>query len=688
MAKKNKHARHCPHCHSKHPQAAKEVTQGLPAGNPAEAGVASGPGFEPEAATELFSPLPDHVAQSPTPAAAVEKPRYRYWLHGALAAVVVGLCAIMYGWTSDFPMVFDDGVYLQNNPLLTDASSFGYLADFREFANKPGKMGLELDLATNFILRPVAYATFHLNYLLDGFNPRWYRVFNIVVHMATSILIYALFSFLLSRSTKGLSLSRQSVTFISATTALLFACHPLATESVTYIAQRFTSLGAFFYILVLLLHFRANEVQTRARRWVLRGAAFIAVVLGMLTKECNFTVPLMAVMLDWLIMGSTLKKSLHRATALLLCLPLIPVQVMLVSWAQNDGVFTLNHSINLTNLKDLPWNHWDYVVTQLTVILSYLRRLFWPADMNIDPEWPLYQSLLQGPVLLALGVFTAMIVGSWLLYRRYRQDTRFACIFAFTLWFFGTIVISSGLVPLPDLMAEHRAYLPSLGIFAAVACILDRLRTSRLAGRSARILVPVVAIVCATAFSYTTFQRNKVWSTRIGLWEDTVAKSPGKYRAWNNLGAAYQASGKYDEAMSSFKRAKELEPRYEVPYLNTAICLNILNRNKEALDELNSLIKVSVNTGKNLDVQYQYGLALLGIGQVDKGMNLLQKIAEAVPEHRPSHVMVGFVYSRNNMPRRALKYWKQAVALGEPSPELAKLIKQTEAQARKKAKMD
>jgi tetratricopeptide (TPR) repeat protein len=308
--------------------------------------------------------------------------------------------------------------------------------------------------------------------------------------------------------------------------------------------------------------------------------------------------------------------------------------------------------------------------------------------MNLDPEWPLYQSLLQGPVLLALGVFTAMIAGSWFLYRRYRRDSRFAFMFAFVLWFFGTIVISSGLVPLPDLMAEHRAYLPSLGIFAAVACFLDRLRTSPRAAAVARILVPTVAVGCVATLCYTTVQRNEIWSTKVGLWEDTVAKSPNKYRAWNNLGAAYQAAGNYEKALSSFQKAKDIEPRYEVPYLNRAICLNILNRNKEALDELNALIKVSEKTGKNLDVQYQYGLALLGIGQVDKGMNLLQKIAEAVPEHRPSHVMVGFVYSRNNMPRRALKYWKQAVALGEPSPELARLIQEAEASAKEKHRID
>lgn len=686
MTKKPKHSRHRSNQRHQSPES----------GSPESVAKTAQPQTETAAAPHV-----DGVQQPPADEATAAiaataqtgetKPRSawrRLLTPGLTAALILGLCAALYAWTADFPMVFDDGVYLQNNPLVTDASSFGYLADFREFANKPGKMGLELDLATNFILRPVAYATFHLNYLLDGFNPRWYRVFNIVVHAFTSVLVYCVFSLLLRRSTRGRELSRQSVFFISATTALLFAVHPLATESVTYIAQRFTSLGAFFYLLTLLLHFTANAVQTRARRWLLRGGALIAVILGMLTKESCFTAPVMAVLLDWLIAGTSLKKAAHRALALLFCLPIIPVQVMLVSWAQNDGVFDLNHSINLTNLKDLPWDHSHFIITQFTVVLSYLRRLFWPSDMNLDPEWPLYKSLTEGPVLVALTVFASMLAGSWWLFRRCRQDVRFAGVFAFMLWFFGTVVISSGLVPLPDLMAEHRVYLPSLGIFAAVALVLDRLRTSRWLAGTGRFAVPALALAGITMLSITTVQRNHVWSTRVSLWEDTVAKSPGKFRAWNNLGAAYQAVGKIDAAMQSFKRSKEIEPRYEVPYLNSAICLNATSRYQEALDELNSLFKVSEKTTRNLDVQYQYGLALLGLGQVDRAMTLLQRIAEVAPTHRPSRVMVGFVYHRNNMPRRALKYWRQATELAPPSPELAQLIQQAKESEIKKYGMN
>ncbi len=202
------------------------------------------------------------------------------WLHGAVALTLAGVCALLYAWTADFPMEFDDVVYLQNNPLVRDAASFGYLSDVREFVARPFKTGLEPDLATNFILRPAAYLTFHLNYLFDGYNPRWYRAVNIAVHAGNAILIYALLTMLLGGGRRKHELSRASVAFIAATAALLFAAHPLATESVTYVVQRFTSLGAFFYLLTLWIYFVAGTVNQRAARWLLTGVGSVLIPQG------------------------------------------------------------------------------------------------------------------------------------------------------------------------------------------------------------------------------------------------------------------------------------------------------------------------------------------------------------------------------------------------------------------------
>ena len=89
----------------------------------------------------------------------------------------------------------------------------------------------------NFVLCPVTYATLHLNYLFDGFNPRWYRLFNVTIHALNACLIYAVLQMLLIMAKSSMNItSKRRVSAIAAT---LFAVHPLAIESVTYIVQRF-----------------------------------------------------------------------------------------------------------------------------------------------------------------------------------------------------------------------------------------------------------------------------------------------------------------------------------------------------------------------------------------------------------------------------------------------------------------
>ncbi|MBI5773858.1 MAG: hypothetical protein HZA89_08970, partial [Verrucomicrobia bacterium] len=101
-----------------------------------------------------------------------------------------GIGLLLYGHTLSFPFVFDDQMYLLNNPLLHDTRSFVFQGgDFSSFATYAERIGLPRDLSTNFILRPVAYLTFHLNYLLDGMNPRGFRAVNIALHCANAFLL-------------------------------------------------------------------------------------------------------------------------------------------------------------------------------------------------------------------------------------------------------------------------------------------------------------------------------------------------------------------------------------------------------------------------------------------------------------------------------------------------------------------
>lgn len=595
------------------------------------------------------------------------------WQHAAMAALIALVCIALYVRTGSFPFQFDDIVYLQNNLLLRDANGVAYLTDFREFLNRPFKLGLDPDLAVNMAMRPVAYLTFYWNYLASGFHPEWYRVVNIVIHMANALMIYALAWLLIGR--------RESRLFIATTSAMLFALHPLAVESVTYVVQRFTSLCTLFYLLALWLHLRAGNVEQRRLRWLMRAASMVVTLLGMLTKECMFTAPFMAVFLDRFVQGTPLRLALRRALPLLVCLPVIPALLLACSWAQNGGDMSLTKAVHLMNSKDLPYATGDYAITQITVVMDYLRKLCWPSGLNVDPDWPLYRTLWTPPVLLAAGIGVLLLAGAVAGYAWHRSDSRFVCIFAFTVWFFFTISTSSGIAPLPDLMSEHRSYLPSVGFFVVVACLLDLLRVRLQSMRWRFAVVPALVTCWSAALFVTTWQRDEVWRTSISLWEDATTKSPGKIRAWGNLASAYAVAARHEDALRSCDRALELEPRYENAACLRASILNGLNRCREAFETMQRLIHANQQAVKSADVQYNVGLALTGLNDAERGEKILLEVVEHMPTHWRSHVALGLLKFQRGDVSGALKHWQTANAISPGNPPLEGLLKQALAKA-------
>lgn len=595
-------------------------------------------------------------------------------VHGVVALVIMALCAGLYAWTADFPMEFDDHTYMTDNALFRDSTSFNYPTRFKDFVQIPLKTGADPDLAVNFVLRPVAYATLHLNYLFDDFRPRWFRAVNIVIHMGNALLIYALTGFLLRRSPLKAGLPPSSQLFIPATAALLFAVHPLATESVTYIIQRFTSLVVLFSLLSLWLYFASLHAKSRWQTRLLRGSATVVLLLAMQTKEDSFFVPPLAVLIDWLVLGTLLRTALWRALPLLLCMPLIPGLILLTSAALHGGL-DLHAATNIVNSRDTPLHHWHYILTQFTVLVEYLRQLVWPTGNNIDPDWPQYESLWQAPVLGSLAILLTLPVFSWWLFRRMRGDGRTALGFVGVLWFFITISASSGLVPLPDMMAQHRTYMPFIGLMILVACLFDRLRGIH----ALRLITPAFVVLCLGAFSWKTCLRNSVWSTRVTLWEDAAKKSPGKYRVWGNLGAAYSDTGHEEKAVECYRTAIKIEPRFQNGLLNMSNSVLKLNRPQEALEYTSQLVHPDATSSRNYLAQYTHALALASSGKLAEAISIYRQLASINPNDARLHTALGVAYHFNNQPDLALQHYEQSTRLQPPNASLQDLISKARA---------
>ncbi len=395
--------------------------------------------------------------------------------------------------------------------------------------------------------RRVALLTLRLNHLLGGLDPFGYHLFNVAVHALAAVAVYALARLLLSLAA-GRDRRAPAVAWSAFAGALLFAVHPLQTQAVAYVIQRMTSLAALFYVAALALYARARTGEgTRAVRRAAYAAALAAAALGMWTKEIVFTLPFAVVLLEAAFLRGRLRERALAVAPFLGLLAVIPTFVLRSYGSVSAARGAAPHEETPSRL--------DYLATQTKVVVSYLRLLALPVRQALDHDVAVEHGFASPRVILSALFLVALFSLGALLLARARGGLRVTG-FGIVL-FFLALSVESSVVPIVDLMNEHRVYLPSGGAALALAGGLHALLERR-----ASAWRPLAAAIGAWALLLggATVARNAVWRDGVALWRDVTEKSPRLARGHFNLGNALRDAGDLDLATGSWRRAVELDP--------------------------------------------------------------------------------------------------------------------------------
>lgn len=412
--------------------------------------------------------------------------------------------------------------------------------------------------------------SFALNRLAHGEIVTGYHIVNLAIHLAATVCLYLLVRFALTalRSSFGLYAEDEPYSFllrfVPFATAALFVCHPIQTQAVTYIAQRYTSLATAFYLASLLAFVRARLQPPGPRAWIWGGIAFTAALLAMMSKEIAFTLPLMALLLEIALFRGRLLKNPYFLSLCALLLLCIPLQIMSRSGLQGIGDLPALLGQASTEVREI--SRGDYFLTQLRVVVTYLRLLLLPINQNLDYDYPLQHSLLAPQVLASLALHLALAGTGLALYFRSRRTlpgggAAAGAAMRMTAvgigWFYLALAVESSVIPIRDVINEHRLYLPSAGFFLAVTSVAA-LAANRVSCRRG---AWCLAAVCCLLLTVATVARNRVWGSQLGLWQDVLAKSPNKSRAQYQVGFNLAQNMMPDKALPHLVRAIEQLPQ-------------------------------------------------------------------------------------------------------------------------------
>ena len=321
--------------------------------------------------------------------------------------------------------------------------------------------------------RAIPSISFAMNYSFGEHNIFGYHIVNLLIHMLVALFIYffILELFFTIKQSNGIDFNSERISKIAFLTSLFWVIAPINVQAVTYIVQRMTSMTGLFYIcsLFFYLKFRNNKYKQKKINYKLLFAFIISILFAFLSKQNSFLLIPTLFYVEWSFYRNASMKKVKLYSILgvaLLLFSLLIVYLFFSSGTDSNILAILKN--NYTNREFSPLQRLfiepKILIHYISLMLfSFVGRfhLLYSFDWNNAP----YQIL---PYLTS-----AIVAGAYLFSVKYVSKYK---LLTFAIFFFLTNhLIESSVIGI-QLVAEHRNYIPSVGIFLIMAVGIDKLQ--------------------------------------------------------------------------------------------------------------------------------------------------------------------------------------------------------------------
>ncbi|MDM0035955.1 hypothetical protein QTI33_27730 [Variovorax sp. J22P271] len=385
--------------------------------------------------------------------------------------------------------------------------------------------------------RPLSVLSFALNYYFTGFEPYYFKVVNLLIHLANILLVGRLATVLLTRSMNlNAGTQMESAAWGGWLVAALWGLHPLNLTGVLYVVQRMTSLSALFGFAALLIYASgraAGRFETKAgqrtlgrTRWILLIAILIAA--SVFSKESGLLFVPLLLWIECMVFG--FKNAEGRPLMLGRLRWSAIVAGVVAAFISVSCLFVLPGMLGPGAFANRDFTLGERALTESRVLFFYLRLLLLPRNSDLSlyhDDFPISHGLLDPPetLLAVVGLMSVTVVA--FIFRR-----SFPALLFGWGWFLVAHALESSIFPL-DLVYEHRNYFATIGIFMIVPVSLQRWTADR------RRLGWSVVLAYVVVLGGITWNRSEQWSNNVDLALIEAADRPRSARANYNLGRTY-----------------------------------------------------------------------------------------------------------------------------------------------------
>jgi protein O-mannosyl-transferase len=556
------------------------------------------------------------------------------YLHSLILAGIIILTIIIYSDSlkNEFTN-FDDDNIITNNKNIQDLSISGIVKMFSSYY-------------VNTYL-PLTILIWSLIYHFFSFNPIGYHSVNLLFHVLNIMIVY-LFIYKLTSS----HIFNYRIQ-VSALVACLFAIHPMNTESISWINALYIALFSFCYLASLIFYLKYLEQSTVSGQQSTENNQILKIsinkyylfsillfLLSLLSKSIAVTLPIILFLLDYY---------RDRKFNLKVIIDKIPFFLLAFIF----GIIAIL-SENFTNITITNYSLLNRLFIFTYSISFYIIYLIAPIKLSAMHPTP---DIANGFLPFKYYLSPLLIIFIFILIIKTKK-TRKEIIFG-TLFFLISISITlivGGSVRYVQ-VAERYTYIPYLGLFYILAIFISQHLKGKI--QKLKALIIVIFILC---FSFITYNRNKVWSNSISLFDDVLKKYPKTFMAYNNRGSAKHKLGDFQGALEDYNRAIEINPLDQRFYYNRGGTKAKLGDLQGAIMDFNSAIEINT---KYLDAFINRGNAKGMLGNKQGAIQDFTKAIEIDSQNAYAFYNRGSAKYILGNKEGACKDWNKASELGK-----------------------
>jgi tetratricopeptide (TPR) repeat protein len=618
---------------------------------------------------------------------------------GWLIGLVLGVSLLAFCNTLQNGFAYDDTTQILQNPFIRDFHNIpkALVTEAWYWRVQEDRDPTKQDKPSTSYYRPVIMVYLMILWKLFGEWAAGWHFFNIVLH---ALSVYFAF-LLLEKITRNRHLS--------ALAALIFAVHPLRSESIAWISGVTDPLLAIFLLTATYLYIRYRE-EKQVRLLVGSLACFL---FGAFVKEPAVVLPFFIAAYEIFLVDRE-KTLLERLKPAVLYAGLFLVVSVLYFAARYHA---LGFALNNSEFKSYPMS--QVLLTIPLVVWKYIGLLVWPVQLSLFHSTKIVKSPLDLRFVVPLLAMVPLAFGLWRL--RASTPARFAM-----LWFAINLMPVLNLSAFAEdfLVQERYVYIPSIGFSLLVAMGLKKISIDEwlnfMSRRTAQVSLVAVLVLLLGGKSLA---QNTTWKDDMTVWVHGVETAPEQPISHFILGHKQIVLGQYVNAQEQFEEYMRLQPNNPIIVGNLA-SLCVLNYQNQAainpgaadralLDRAISLCEQGLKMtpyaaplwdtagqvytfetslknydralscfqrGLNLDpnnamISFHLGGTLVKRGNIDEGIPYLKETIRIQPEIFDAHKFLAYAYKAKGQFREAADELNLYLRLQPNAPDYGKLSK-------------